>query len=86
MNMLRDISHGWPYLRPILEIPPRQPLVCGEEFGESKILKLSNYIEDNITKVGADKQFQSLDLRLENMVANDDLLVMNKDLTNKETW
>jgi hypothetical protein len=28
-----------------------------EEFGKSKISKLSNQVEDNMTKEGADKQF-----------------------------
>ena len=54
-----------------------------EEFGESKISKLSNYVEDNMIKEGADKQFYSFNLKLEKSVVNNDLSVMNEDLANK---
>jgi len=54
-----------------------------EEFGESKISKLSNYVEDNMIKEGADKQFRSFNLKLEKPVVNNDLSVMNADLANK---
>ena len=47
--------------------------------------KLSNYAEDNVTKKGANKQFQSFDLKFEKIVVNNDLLVTNKDLANKDT-
>jgi hypothetical protein len=54
-----------------------------EEFGESKISKLSNYVEDNMIKEGADKQFRSFNLKLEKPVVNNDLSIMNADLANK---
>jgi hypothetical protein len=54
-----------------------------EYFGEKKKSKLSNYVEDNMTKKGVDKQFQSFDLKFEKIVANNDLLVKNEDLSNK---
>jgi hypothetical protein len=52
------------------------------EFYES-ILKLSNHVEDNVTKKGVDKPFQYFNLKLEKLVANDDLSVMDEDLQNK---
>jgi hypothetical protein len=36
-----------------------------------------------MTKKGVDKQFQSFDLKFEKIVANNDLLVKNEDLSNK---
>jgi hypothetical protein len=54
-----------------------------EEFGESKISKLSSYVEDNMIKEGADIQFRSFNLKLEKPVVNNDLSVMNADLANK---
>ena len=55
-----------------------------EEFGKSKISKLSNHVEDNMTKEGADKQFESFNLKLEKIVANDDLSIKNEDLAGKD--
>jgi len=37
------------------------------EFGESKILKLSNHVKDNVIK-DADKKIQSFDLKLERSI------------------
>ena len=54
--MFEDIPRCRPYLRPFHEIPLDNHL-CVEEFGETKISKLSNHIEDNMIKEGADKQF-----------------------------
>lgn len=56
-----------------------------KEFGESKISKLSNHVEDNVIKEGVGKQFQSFDPKLEKLVVDDDLSVMDEDLANKDT-
>jgi hypothetical protein len=56
-----------------------------EKFGESKISKLSNHVEDIMIKEIAYKQFQSFDLKLEKSVANDDLSIMYKILQTM-TW
>jgi hypothetical protein len=56
-----------------------------KEFSESKISKLSNHVEDNVIKEGVGKQFQSFDLKLEKLVVDDDLSVMDEDLANKDT-
>jgi hypothetical protein len=55
-----------------------------EEFDESKISKLSNHIEDNVIKEGADKQFQSFDLKLEKPMVNNNLSIMDEDIANKD--
>lgn len=52
-----------------------------EGFGENKISKLSDHVKENMIKEVANKQFQSFNLML---VASDDFLVMNKNLTNKD--
>ena len=62
--MFEDIPRCRPYLRPFHEIPLDNHL-CVEEFGETKISKLSNHVEDNTTKEGVDKQFQPFDIKLE---------------------
>ena len=51
-----------------------------EEFGERKISKLTNHVEDIVIREG---QFQSFDLKLKKLVANDDLPVMD-ELANKD--
>jgi predicted ATPase len=51
-----------------------------EEFGERKISKLTNHVEDIIIREG---QFQPFDLKLKKLVANDDLPVMD-ELANKD--
>jgi hypothetical protein len=56
-----------------------------KEFNESKISKLSNHVEDNVIKEGVGKQFQSFDPKLEKLVVDDDLSVMDEDLANKDT-
>jgi hypothetical protein len=56
-----------------------------KEFGESKISKLSNHVEDNVIKEGVGKQFQSFDPKLEKLMVDDDLSVMDEDLANKDT-
>jgi hypothetical protein len=56
-----------------------------KEFGESKISKLSNHVEDNMIKEGVGKQFQSFDPKLEKLMVDDDLSVMDEDLANKDT-
>lgn len=56
-----------------------------EEFDEYKISKLSNHVEDNVIKEGVGKQFQSFDPKLEKLVVDDDLSVMDEDLANKDT-
>ena len=56
-----------------------------EKFGESKISKLSNHVEDIMIKEIAYKQFQSFNLKLEKSVANDDLSIMYKILQTM-TW
>jgi hypothetical protein len=56
-----------------------------KEFDESKISKLSNHVEDNVIKEGVGKQFQSFDPKLEKLVVDDDLSVMDEDLANKDT-
>jgi hypothetical protein len=55
-----------------------------EEFDESKISKLSNHVEDNVIKEGADKQFQSFDLKLEKPMVNNNLSIMDEDIANKD--
>jgi len=49
-----------------------------EEFGERKISKLTNHVEDIVMG-----QFQSFDLKLKKLVASDDLPVMD-ELANKD--
>ena len=56
-----------------------------KEFGESKISKLSNHVEDNMIKEGVGKQFQSFDPKLEKLMVDDDLSLMDEDLANKDT-
>lgn len=56
-----------------------------KEFGESKISKLSNHVEDNVIKEGVGKQFQSFDPKLEKLMVDDDLSLMDEDLANKDT-
>ena len=51
-----------------------------EEFGERKISKLTNHVEDIVIREG---QFQSFDLKLKKLVASDDLPVMD-ELANKD--
>ena len=51
-----------------------------EEFGERKISKLTNHVEDIMISEG---QFQSSDLKLKKSVANDDLPIMDEELANK---
>jgi len=50
------------------------------EFGERKISKLTNHVEDIIIREG---QFQPFDLKLKKLVANNDLPVMD-ELANKD--
>ena len=52
-----------------------------KEFGERKISKSANHVEDIMIRKG---QFQSFDLKLTKSVANDDLPLMDEELANKD--
>ena len=54
------------------------------EFNGSKISKLYNHVEDNVIKEDADKQFQSFNLKLKKLMANNDLSIMDENLANKD--
>lgn len=56
-NVSRDLPRGRPNPKPIPEYPPRQPLFYLEDFSKNKISKLSDHVEDNMVKEGAEKQF-----------------------------
>jgi len=55
-----------------------------EEFGESKISKLFNHVKDNVMKEVADILFESFDLKLKKLMANNNFSDMDKNLTNKD--
>ena len=50
------------------------------EFGESRILKLSNHVKDNVIKEVVDKKFQSFDLKLERSIFSHEWNLTNKNM------
>lgn len=51
---------------------------------KAKFQKLSNHVVDNLIKEVTNKQFQSHNPKLEKLVSNNDFLVMDENLTNKD--